>query len=201
MKYQLQPEIAILNEAGFTTTAGWAVIHNVDANTGEYLTATYQYLPIGVGLPAHAYLDAPKNVEDGQAIVRQENQWIYPNDFRGQKIYSIKTGIESTMTKIGEIEKGFTLSKPSSEFDSWDGEKWVLDTNKQHNYYVNRAISQKSQLISEANEKISYLQDALDAEIATEQEILALNQWKKYRVELNRIDVEQADKIQWPEKP
>lgn len=201
MKYQLQPPTAILDNNGLTTVAGWAVIYNVDANTGEYITATYQYLPVGVGLPAYSYIDAPLPVEDNIAIVRQGDKWLYPNDYRGQTVYSIETGTELMIQNIGGIPVGYTKLKPKSEFDVWDGKKWQLDTNKKHQNEVNQATILKNQLISEATTQISYLQDAVDSNIATEQEIKLLADWKKYRVLLNRIDVNSAPNIIFPEKP
>jgi len=200
MKYQLQPQSAVLDDNGLTVSAGWTVVYNVDAK-GEFLHATYQYLPIGVGLPANAYIDAPKNVKDNQAIIHNGEQWIYPPDLRGTKIYSTKTGAETIMQEIGEIPEGYTTLKPTSEFDSWDGEQWILDTEKQHQHDIDVATSQKKQLLSEANEQISYLQDAIDADIATDEEKTLFAEWKKYRVLLNRIDIEQAQNIEWPEKP
>ena len=200
MKYQLQPKDAVLDNRGLTISAGWTVVYNVDEK-GEFLQATYQFLPVGVGLPANAYLDAPKNVKDNQAIIHNGQQWTYPKDLRGTIIYSTETGAETTMQEVGEIPDGYTTSKPTSEFDSWDGEKWVLDTEKQHQYDIDVATSQKKQLLSEANEQISYLQDAVDAEIATEQETQLLAEWKKYRVLINRIDVNPAPNINYPEKP
>ena len=200
MKYQLQPETAVLDSNGLTVSAGWAVIYNVDAK-GEFLQATYQYLPVGVGLPANAYLDAPKSVKDNQAIIHNGQKWTYPKDFRGQKVYSIITGAETTITEIGDIADNYTLLKPASEFDSWDGEKWVLDTEKQHQHDINVATSQKKQLLSDVNEQISYLQDAIDADIATDAEKSLFAVLKKYRVLLNRIDVNQAPDIEWPVKP
>lgn len=200
MKYQLQPKDAVLDNNGLTISAGWAVVYNVDAK-GEFLQATYQYLPVGVGLPAHAYLEAPKNVQDNQAIIHNGQKWTYPKDFRGQKIYSIITGTEITITEIGDIPDDYTLLKPASEFDSWDGEKWVLDTEKQHQHDINVATSQKKQLLSDVNEQISYLQDAIDADIATDAEKSLFAALKKYRVLLNRIDVNQAPDIEWPIKP
>ena len=199
MKYKLQPEAAILDENGLTTKAGWAVVYNVDFK-GEYSGATYQYLPVGVGLPAHAYLDAPKPVKDGKAIVRVGDKWTYPADHRGKKIYSTKNGAESTVTEIGDIPADYTLLKPSSEFDSWDGEKWVLDENKQHQHYVAVATAQKKQLLNEATAQIDYLQDAIDTEIATDEEKALYAEWKKYRALLNRIDVDTAPEIDWPNK-
>ena len=200
MKYQLQPETAVLDSNGLTVSAGWAVIYNVDAK-GEFLQATYQYLPVGVGLPANAYLDAPKNVQDNQAIIHNGQQWTYPKDLRGTIICSTNTGAETIMQEIGEIPDGYTTLKPSSEFDSWDGEKWILDAEKQHQHEVNQASAKKNQLIAEATTQISYLQDAIDTDIATDTEKELFTALKKYRALLNRIDVNQAPNINYPEKP
>ena len=200
MKYQLQPESAVLDNRGLTISAGWTVIYNVDAK-GEFLQATYQYLPIGVGLPANAYLEAPQSVKDNQAIIHNGQQWTYPKDLRGTRIYSIETGGETILQEVGEIPDGFTELKPTSEFDSWDGEKWQFDKNKQHQYEVNQASIKKNQLLSEAASQLSYLQDAVDSQIASEQETQLLVEWKKYRVLVNRIDIEQAPNIEWPNQP
>ena len=199
MKYKLQPEVAVLDNNGLTISAGWAVIYNVDAK-GEFLQATYQYLPVGVGLPANAYLDAPKDVKDNQSIIHNGQQWTYPKDLRGTTIYSTETGAETTMEDVGDIPEGYTTLKPGSEFDSWDGKKWQLDVNKQHQYEVNQASTKKNQLIAEATSQISYLQDAIDADIATDAEKSLFAALKKYRVLLNRIDVNQAPDIEWPIK-
>ncbi|MFQ1006036.1 tail fiber assembly protein [Gilliamella sp. CG22] len=201
MKYKLQPETAILDENGITTSAGWVIVYNVISHTGEFQNATYQFLPAGAGLPAHAYLDAPKPVKGDKAIVRDGDKWVYPADHRGKKIYLTETGAESTATEIGDIPNDCTLLKPSSEFDSWDGEKWVLDENKQHQHYVAIATTQKKQLLSEATTQISYLQDAIDTDIATDEEKTLYSAWKKYRALLNRIDVDTAPEIDWPKKP
>ena len=200
MKYQLQPESAVLDNSGLTISAGWTVIYNVDAK-GEFLQATYQYLPIGVGLPANAYLEAPQSVKDNQAIIHNGQQWIYPKDLRGTKIYSIETGGETTLQEVGEIPDGFTELKPTSEFDSWDGKKWQFDKNKQHQYEVNQALTKKNQFLAEAASQLSYLQDAVDSQIASEQEAQLLVEWKKYRVLINRIDIELAPNIEWPNQP
>ena len=200
MKYQLQPESAVLDNSGLTISAGWTVIYNVDAK-GEFLQATYQYLPIGVGLPANAYLEAPQSVKDNQAIIHDGQQWIYPKDLRGTKIYSIETGGETILQEVGEIPDGFTELKPTSEFDSWDGKKWQFDKNKQHQYEVNQALTKKNQFLAEAASQLSYLQDAINSQIASEQEAQLLVEWKKYRVLINRIDIELAPNIEWPNQP
>ena len=88
-------------------------------------------------------------------IFHNGQQWTYSQDLRGTKIYSIKTGPETTMQEVGKIPDGYTILKPNSQFDSLDGEKWVLDAEKQHQYEVNQALSKKYQLISEATTQFS----------------------------------------------
>lgn len=72
--------------------------------------------------------------------------------------------------------------------------------------------STKEELISIANAKkeaertiadksILPLQDAVDLEMATDEELSNLNDWKKYRVLLNRIDTSTAPEINWPQRP
>ncbi|EYU15783.1 tail fiber assembly protein [Photorhabdus aegyptia] len=63
------------------------------------------------------------------------------------------------------------------------------------------AESQKTQFISLANEKITPLSDAVELDIATDEEMLLLKEWKKYRVMLNRVDTSNAPEIDWPIKP
>lgn len=201
MKYELQPKVAILDDNELTTVAGWVVIYNVDANTREFLTAAHQFLPVGVGVPANAYLDAPREVDDDHAIVRQGEQWTYPVDHRGKAIYSKETGAESIVTCLGDISNDFTLLKPNSEFDSWNGKKWVLDKEKQRKHEIKIAQSKKLQLINETNSTISNLQDAVDAGIANEQQAEMLKKLKGYRFQLNQIDTGKAPDIDWPAKP
>lgn len=62
-------------------------------------------------------------------------------------------------------------------------------------------LIKKENLLYEASTKIAPLQDAVELEIATEEEIALLNNWKKYRVLLNRVDPTKSANIEWPEVP
>ncbi|MEY0233517.1 tail fiber assembly protein [Providencia manganoxydans] len=61
--------------------------------------------------------------------------------------------------------------------------------------------SKKQVLLSEATNMIAPLQDAVELEIATDEEISLLKQWKKYRVFLNRINTSSELDNDWPHKP
>lgn len=66
---------------------------------------------------------------------------------------------------------------------------------------IEAAEEKRNTLIAEATIAIAPLQDAIDLEEATEEEKSRLIVWKKYRVQLNRVDTGNAPDIVWPEKP
>ena len=63
------------------------------------------------------------------------------------------------------------------------------------------AAQQKSTLLSQAAAAIAPLQDAVDVDDATDEELASLKAWKKYRVALNRLDLAAAPDIDWPAVP
>lgn len=63
------------------------------------------------------------------------------------------------------------------------------------------ASSRLAAEMDEANRTIAPLQDAVDISIATDEETARLSEWKRYRVELSRIDTSKAPDITWPVKP
>lgn len=61
--------------------------------------------------------------------------------------------------------------------------------------------SKKRSLMQEANTMISMLQDAIDLGMATDDEKVRFNAWRKYRVLLARVDTSTAPLITWPDAP
>ncbi|MCJ7926431.1 MAG: tail fiber assembly protein [Pantoea vagans] len=61
--------------------------------------------------------------------------------------------------------------------------------------------SKKESLMSESGQMISVLQDAVDLDMATDEEESSLLLWKKYRVILSRIDANTGDAVSWPATP
>lgn len=66
---------------------------------------------------------------------------------------------------------------------------------------IAQAETNKSFLMSRANEVLAPLQDAVDLGLATDDESELLLAWKTYRVLLNRVDTAAAPEIEWPEVP
>ncbi|EPN1928639.1 TPA: tail fiber assembly protein [Enterobacter kobei] len=63
---------------------------------------------------------------------------------------------------------------------------------------ISVAEQQKQQLRIMADSEISWRQDAVDTEIATDKETSELSEWKKYRVLLMRVDTTAPV---WPTQP
>lgn len=62
-------------------------------------------------------------------------------------------------------------------------------------------IQTRQSLIESSSNTISILQDAIDLDMATDEEKNALLLWKKYRVTLSRINANTVDAIDWPALP
>ncbi|EGK2853313.1 tail fiber assembly protein, partial [Escherichia coli] len=50
---------AELNSELIATKAGDITVYNYDSETREYISASTEYLAVGVGIPAYSCLDAP----------------------------------------------------------------------------------------------------------------------------------------------
>jgi hypothetical protein len=187
--YSTDIETAELGENGLSKKAGWITVYHVNSSTGEYQSASMEYLMLGVGLPAHSYPDKPELPPIGQALHRTADgkSWEFLPDYRGQTVYSTETRQEQTVTPFGELPDNVTQLKPESEFDAWDGKKWVTDMKAQQ--AAQQALSSR---LTVANARIQTLSDAVDLDMATEEETALLTGWKTYRVLLNRVDISTA---------
>lgn len=78
---------------------------------------------------------------------------------------------------------------------------WVDIPPPSHEQLVSQADQQRNQLRKAADAEIAWLSDAVDAAIATENEINLLAEWKKYRVLLMRVHLDDVPAIEWPQVP
>ncbi|KDE35160.1 tail fiber assembly protein [Kosakonia radicincitans] len=67
--------------------------------------------------------------------------------------------------------------------------------------YVANAEAYKQSLLKDAAMAIAPIQDAVDLEVAADEEMALLSAWKMYRVMVNRVNTSLAPDIEWPEKP
>lgn len=194
---------AILDNAGLALTAGWLTIYSIEPVHREYQQAIEEYLTQGVGLPALSYADEPPAPENGIAIVRNlaGTMWETVPDYRGKTAYNTETRQPEIVSTLGPLSTELTLLAPSTPYDSWNGKRWVTDTAAQHDADVAAAQSDLVQRQRGATDSIATLQDAVDLGMATDDETVALLEWKKYRVLLSRVDVSTAPHVEWPPQP
>lgn len=190
------------DESGFALSSGMELCHCCDWDTGTYIGQQEQYVSIHCGLPAHAYLDAPPAHNDGEwpARMGRAEPWIILPDLRGKTAYHIETKIEREIKTLGALPADETLLKPASIYDKWDGAQWQHDADAEAAAALAMATSTRNALLATANQNIAVLADAVDLGMATDAEQAAYTAWRRYRVELTRLDLTVVP-IQWPVKP
>lgn len=77
--------------------------------------------------PANATDVAPPILADGQAAVFDGQAWRVVEDHRGAVVYDTATRRATTVSTLGPVPEGYTLSVPPSRFCSWDGATWQPD--------------------------------------------------------------------------
>lgn len=78
---------------------------------------------------------------------------------------------------------------------------WEAEPPVSHEQAAEMAAYRRRMALEAAASAIAPLQDAIDLDIASDAERDALQAWKKYRVEINRVDPNNAPDIDWPEAP
>ncbi|CQH61317.1 tail fiber assembly protein [Yersinia frederiksenii] len=203
-KYTLDIPAAQIGENGLAIRAGWIAVYSADTESQEFIGVNNEYLPLGVGLPASGYADSPVlPTEQDKAVRRNDagNAWEIVTDLRGKTAYSTETGQPEEISFIGELPDILTLLAPNTDFDKWNGAKWVTDKALQQAAATQEAEEKKTRLLNAAAAKIAPLQDAVDTGMATDDDFTQLLAWKTYRVLLNRIDTSKAPDIEWPVAP
>ncbi|EFB4401798.1 tail fiber assembly protein [Escherichia coli] len=130
-----------------------------------------------------------------------EASWHLVEDHRGKTVYDVASGDALFISELGPLPENVTWLSPGGEYQKWNGTAWVKDTEAEKLFRIREAEETKNSLMQVASEHIAPLQDAVDLEIATEEETLLLEAWKKYRVLLNRVNTTTAPDIEWPEEP
>ncbi|HID8400066.1 MULTISPECIES: tail fiber assembly protein [Serratia] len=111
-----------------------------------------------------------------------------PNDSteHGREIYERARAGEFGKVIVSKSENGYV----------WDGNAYIESEIDVETIQIEET---KRYLLNEASEKISILSDAVDMGMATESEKANLLEWRKYRVQVSRIDGNNKDG--WPKKP
>lgn len=107
---------------------------------------------------------------------------------------------DADLTEISWDDYNAWFNPPEGKMAVWqDGKPVLVDIPPPD--YVAIATQKRNVLRAEADYAIVPLQDSVDIDEATDEEIALLKKWKAYRVALNRLDLSTAPDIAWPVKP
>ncbi|EAM3976991.1 tail fiber assembly protein [Salmonella enterica] len=175
-------------------------IYNLRSDTNEFIGAGDAYIPPHTGLPANCTDIAPPDIPASHIAVfdAETEMWSLHEDHRGETVYDTTTGNQVYISSPGPLPENVTSVSPDGKYQKWNGKAWVKDEVAETAARLREAEGIKSRLLQTAAEKIAPLQDAVDLEIATDDEKVQLDEWKKYRVLVNRGDTTNPD---WPDVP
>lgn len=128
-------------------------------------------------------------VKDGEVI--NTVLWGGVDIFFPEDVLAIELG-EGSQVSIGYLYKDGKFSPPPLT----EGQ---IEEIKRQAITQNTAL--KVEFMRQASEAIAPLQDAVDFDMATDEEVSLLKKWKLYRIAVNRIDANTADEITWPDQP
>ena len=177
----------------------------IDKKTLEIMSPVKAQFRGGIyHIPKNSLEIEPLPSKEGFAVVAtfDENGIVngteYKEDNRGLKVYSTKNLSCENVSYLGPIKDEFTKLAPSSQFDKWNGEKWVTDfeAKYQHEYsLVDQA--RRTQYI----EKVSPLME----EAHIKRNLIATKESIAEAEDIERRVLNMRAKIQrenpWPTKP
>lgn len=203
-KYSLDIQKGKVGDNGLAEIAGWVKCYLAHSITREYMGATMENVMFDVSLSVGAYLDEPPlPKKENQAVRRREdgNAWEIVDDYRDSVAYDTQTKQPIMIDFIGSLPETLTLLKPTSQFDKWNGKKWVTDEQAIKKAQINLVAKQKEELSKEAEARIVQLERKVRLELATDEDKALLTEWEIYTVKLGDVNPELAPDIEFPQKP
>lgn len=174
--------------------------YSYDQYTREYIGETVaDPSPLEPGvwlLPAHACYEKPPETGANEKAVLTDDGWVIMKDFRGQ-MYEKATGNPVLFRDFGDVPDTLTAIPKPSDLYVWSNDGWVVDQAAQHARYLALARTERDRLITYATLRINPLQDEVDNDEATSEDIALLSLWKKYRAAVGKVETKPG----WPENP
>lgn len=187
----------------FSAETQTITVCHYDATTGEYLSTTEETIPPHTGLPANCTTLGAPDAVSGYAWTFINGAWVKREDHRGETVYVKATRAALQVTTLGSLLDTVTTLAPTSDYDVWNATSgaWEEDTAAKLAAETEAAEVEKGTLLATATQQIEIWSDAVDQDDATDTDSLMLAAWKKYRVQLNKVDTSDPENITWPDVP
>ncbi|HEE0140369.1 TPA: tail fiber assembly protein [Citrobacter youngae] len=190
------------DENGLATQAGEIRVYYYEPSTGEYRGWSDEYINVGVSMPGHSTTIDPGEESPGFVAVFNGTGWEQQPDNRGVTVYSTADRATTVINYIGEIRSGFTTVAPSTQYDKWDGSKWVADTDAQRKAAIADAEKQRSHLLASADKvMLDWRTELMLGEISDANKA-KLSAWLAYKNEVKAVNVTtDPGHVNWPAPP
>lgn len=190
------------DENGLATQAGKIRVYYYEPSTGEYRGWSDEYINVGVSMPGHSTAIDIGEERPGFVSVFNGTGWEQQPDNRGVTVYSTADRATTVVNYIGEIRSGFTIVAPSTQYDMWDGSKWVTDTDAQRKAAIEDAEKQRSNLLTSADKvMLDWRAELMLGEISDTNRA-KLSAWLAYKNEVKAVDVTtDPEHVIWPVTP
>ncbi|WP_449103619.1 tail fiber assembly protein [Pseudomonas veronii] len=185
------------------------VVYQAHPVTGEYIGPSQADPdPLEEGnwlIPAMAFAEPPPDTEPGFAVAHvpgSDKIWSLVPDFRGT-VYRIASGEAVSWGNIGPLPDNLTTKVCPGPYYKWVDGDWKIDNAAEMDAPKYQALAARDALLVEATMRIAPLQDAVDLGDASPEEQVELEDWKRYRISLNRIQLQPGfpKSIDWPTTP
>ncbi|HED3853618.1 TPA: tail fiber assembly protein [Enterobacter soli] len=191
----------LFDKNGYATETQVVIVYSFDPVTGEFQQAYNVRVMAGTGIPGATTLTPPQAVKAGFSRVFSGGKWANVEDLRGTTVYSTEDASASIVNYLGKIATGYVTVAPSSQFDSWNGKKWVTDTAARQAFEVAQAEAQRVALLDNADKIMRDWRDELDLGSISDADRVKLVAWLDYKKQLKALDTTQSPPLIWPEEP
>ncbi|UJB33753.1 tail fiber assembly protein [Chromobacterium sp. Beijing] len=182
-------------------------IYHYHPVTGEYLsTSTANASPLEPGvwlLPAHASKAKPPVTAEREIALFRDGAWVVEQDWRGIELWSKATAAR-VQAQLGDSPDSLNATElEPPPFAVWSGDGWSVDANAQRAAQAAAVDIETASRRAAADAAITPLEDAVELDMATPEELAALKAWKRCRVLLSRVP-QQAGypmAVDWPPSP
>lgn len=188
-------------QAGIWEGTSWKYVPDVRGSTYWDQRGNQFVMMELAAFPEWAVTEAPPVAEPGHVVFHTGGTWQQIEDRSGQTYYTADGRRQVIPDAYFVLPADCTFIEPASPWDRWNGEQWVTDTDAQQRAAIEQAAQTRQLLRQQADQRIELLNDAAEAGIGEEGDDQRLANWKKYRVLLSRVDIEQAPDIPWPALP
>ncbi|EEG1432448.1 tail fiber assembly protein [Salmonella enterica subsp. enterica serovar Mbandaka] len=192
----------VFDDNGLAIEAGDIRCFYYDAETMEYTGWSDEYIHVGVSMPGASTVIEPGQDISGKVAVFNGTGWEHMEDHRGETVFSTEDGTTRTVDYIGTIKNGFTTIPPSTQYDKWDGKKWITDADERHTASVAIAVQERQRLLAHADKvMLDWRTELMMGEISDANRA-KLSAWLAYKNDVKLVDVTtDPEHVSWPVPP